>query len=694
MSYAAALGLLAPRLREALERLGATQPGTLRRLGSGDEPLSEVLEDLGKVVGVSQWNDDELEQFKNLVAAADLPADRRHRQLANLDAMHMAHTAELRKKRARKESFEDSFRGLAVFRGAPVPQPGKTAPSTLTPTTSTAHSGAIDCDSLRDRCVQELREVLMTIKAPIMQQLDDCGPQDISFLAAGRRARTLRTRLRGWKGFATWLRIAYGESWPSSWGRVAEFLEIRAAEPCSRAVVRHVYSGIRFIEEAGGFEGDAAVTNHRMLRRFIKEIEARLGARAGGGEARQAARPLMSQVEALESLVVNERLAPWIRAYGWWMALKCWGVLRYDDHVGLNPSAMKLDDSALRFTLDKTKTTGKDKRVQKRFVAVHREAYLLEPRWLQVGVELRRQLAPQERSYLLETPSPSLEACSHRQLRYHEAAAWSRSVLVVSGAVGEGDLSKLAASFYTEHSGRSFLPSAGLMAGFTDADMGPLGGWGATNTRSYIRTAAEKVLGIQRKTAVELRRARAHGKDMLGDEQEARKLLDYLVERGVDADQAAAHVAKMLTGSRRIDPAAVEPRTPIMDGDAAEDTVAPEPVTGPDDGDVEAYSDRVPPEARGYCISITAKTNRRRLHYVGRCYRVPGVDYSQFEWWGQELPGPATYDAVCRQCWKTSTPGGMAGSSTDRVATTRAQEPGHSEDEEGTTDESSSSVDA
>ncbi len=694
MAFAAAFQRLAPRLRDALERLGATQPGTLRRLADGDEPLKEVLDDLGGVVGVEHWDDDEVNQFKDLVAAADLPADRRLRQLGSLDAMLMAHTTELRRKRARKESFEDSFRGLAVHRGEAVPQPGKPTPPTTTPTTSTVHSGAIDCDSLRARCVQELREVLVAIKAPIMQQLDDSGPQDISFLAAGRRARTLRTRLRGWKGFATWLRIAHGEAWPSSWGRVAEFLEIRAAEPCSRAVVRHVYSGIRFMEEAGGFEGDAAVTSHRMLRRFIKEVEARLGARAGGGEARQAARPLMSQVEALESLVVNERLAPWIRAYSWWMALKCWGVLRYDDHVGLNPSAMRMDDTALRFTLDKTKTTGKDKRVQKRFVAVHKEAYLMEPRWLQVGVELWQQLAPQERTYLLETPSPSLDSCSHRQLRYHEAAAWSRRVLVISGAVGDGDISRLAASFYTEHSGRSFLPSAGLMAGFTDADMGPLGGWSATNTRSYIRTAAEKVMEIQRKTAVGLRRARALGRDMTGDEQEANKLLSYLVDRGVDADEAAAHVAKMLTGARKINPADVEPRTPIQDDVPHDDTIEPETDKGPAEDSTEVYSDRVPPEARGYCISVTAKTNRRRLHYVGRCYRVPGVDYAQFEWWGQDLPNADAYDAVCRQCWKASPPGNTAGSSTDRVMTTRAQEPGNSEDEEGTTDESSSSVEA
>ncbi len=690
-----AFSALGPRVRLALERLGATQPGTLRRLARGGEDLGTILAELGEVVDIVDWTDAEKDQFSKLVETAGIPAERRLRQLADMDTMYMAHAAELRKKRARNESFEDSFRGLAVFRGEAAPRLNTAPVSTPTTTTSTTRSGAIDVDALRDRCIQELRDALVAMRAPVMAQLEDGGRLDVSFLAAGRRARTLRTRLRAWRSFASWLRLSYGEGWTSSWNRVAEFMEVRASEPCSRAVIRHLYHGVRFMQEAGGYEGEEAVTNHKLLRRYLKEVETRLGARAGGGVSKQAPRPLTSQVEALEALVVNEQLAPWIRAYGWWQSLKCWATLRHDDHAGLNPSSLRLDNIALSFTLDKTKTTGQDKKVNKRYGVVHREAYVMEPRWLQVGLEVWRGLAPAERSYLLETPTPTLDSCTHRQLRYHEAAAWSRNILVISGAMGEGEVSRVAASYYSEHSARSFLPSAGLVVGYTDEEMKPLGGWSASNTRSYIRTATEKVLEIQCRVAEELRRARAAGRDPLGDEREAGLLMNYLIDRGIDSERAASHVASMVTGSRRIEPSALNLSLPLSyEADSALAAPVGAPVEVPSEKTDGAQSDKVPPGEQGYCVSITKKTHHRRLHYVGRCHRVPGIDYADFEWWGQELPGPSFYDAVCKQCWKTAMPTGAAGSSGDRTPGTKQQDPELTEEDDGSTDESSSSADS
>ena len=56
----------------------------------------------------------------------------------------------------------------------------------------------------------------------------------------------------------------------------------------------------------------------------------------------------------------------------------------------------------------------------------------------------------------------------------------------------------------------------------------------------------------------------------------------------------------------------------------------------------------------GYVISITGHSHFRRLHFVGRCWRVPGVDYAQYEWHGDELPGPQSYHRRCRDCWKAA----------------------------------------
>ena len=41
----------------------------------------------------------------------------------------------------------------------------------------------------------------------------------------------------------------------------------------------------------------------------------------------------------------------------------------------------------------------------------------------------------------------------------------------------------------------------------------------------------------------------------------------------------------------------------------------------------------------------------RRLHQVGRCHRVPGVDYARYEVIGPTEPPAHMYTARCGHCW-------------------------------------------
>ena len=62
-------------------------------------------------------------------------------------------------------------------------------------------------------------------------------------------------------------------------------------------------------------------------------------------------------------------------------------------------------------------------------------------------------------------------------------------------------------------------------------------------------------------------------------------------------------------------------------------------------------SGRLPPDVTGFVVSISAKTQFRRLHLLGACHRVPGLDYKDFEMLGDSPPDPSLYDAHCAQCW-------------------------------------------
>ena len=69
---------------------------------------------------------------------------------------------------------------------------------------------------------------------------------------------------------------------------------------------------------------------------------------------------------------------------------------------------------------------------------------------------------------------------------------------------------------------------------------------------------------------------------------------------------------------------------------------------------------------KGYVTSISGKRKFRRLHYVGMCHRVPGIDFIEYVSHGGTLPKPDQYDDYCRHCWRSGVPRDVA---EDSVAT-------------------------
>ena len=54
----------------------------------------------------------------------------------------------------------------------------------------------------------------------------------------------------------------------------------------------------------------------------------------------------------------------------------------------------------------------------------------------------------------------------------------------------------------------------------------------------------------------------------------------------------------------------------------------------------------------GYYISHSGKNAIRVLHYLGRCYMLPGVDYLSFSFGGTTFPDSSVYDIVCKWVFK------------------------------------------
>ncbi len=277
-------------------------------------------------------------------------------------------------------------------------------------------------------------------------------------------------------------------------------------------------------------------------------------------------------------------------------------------------------------------------------------------------------------------PSPGSSSMARRQAGH--------GLFCDSQDLAEHSVIDAAAASFTEHSGRSFLVSAALALGAADSHLLPVGGWAASPARSYMRTARRRLLQVQQQVA-------RHGRDRLGAQDEygegetLRKLRARLLDGGHAEDEvdrlcsglcvfpepscglplwkAAAHGQEADTddgaGPRGVaapgaqDGLLAAGAVPQGDeaagssGDRASQADRVAAVTGQDEQS-SACNPRLPSDAKGYVVSISKKTGYRRLHALGRCYRVPGVDYAQFELLGEDPPAERLYDGYCAQCWK------------------------------------------
>ena len=81
------------------------------------------------------------------------------------------------------------------------------------------------------------------------------------------------------------------------------------------------------------------------------------------------------------------------------------------------------------------------------------------------------------------------------------------------------------------------------------------------------------------------------------------------------------------------------------------------------DGLVEVASDdeddtRLPyvlDEVQGFYV-VSLRPRSRKLHVIGGCHRIPGVDYAHYTLLGPQRPRETLYSSFCRHCWPEGLP--------------------------------------
>ena len=213
---------------------------------------------------------------------------------------------------------------------------------------------------------------------------------DISLLGAGRRAGTIRSRVRNIRHFLAWH--------SSEQTHLTDFLQVRFSEPCNRGSLKITHESFILLDVVSGTEACSRLTNSQLYLSIYREL---LSKALPGKPVKQAPRMFSSILRALEQMIISSKFPLYFRIYSWWILVQSWATLRFDDHRGINPKHVKVTSSSFTALLNRSKTIGDGKSIHSRPLVIDSACYLHSKEWMQTGWGLLSDSANFERDFLL-----------------------------------------------------------------------------------------------------------------------------------------------------------------------------------------------------------------------------------------------------------------------------------------------------
>ena len=171
------------------------------------------------------------------------------------------------------------------------------------------------------------------------------NPSNVQLLGGGRRAETLRSRVRSVRKFLGWLIASHGITFPVHWRQLTQYLQVRYSEPCVRGSLKLVHSSYTFLQEVAGVEDK--LTDSAMYAVSLKEL---MSQACPGRPPRQAPRFPTILLAAFEETVCSADKPVFVRVLSWWLLLQSWDMLRFDDHRGLMPRDVTVSATGLQIS--------------------------------------------------------------------------------------------------------------------------------------------------------------------------------------------------------------------------------------------------------------------------------------------------------------------------------------------------------
>ena len=193
--------------------------------------------------------------------------------------------------------------------------------------------------------------------------------------------------------------------------------------------------------------------------------------------------------------------------YAWWILLQSWGTMRFSDHRGLKPSDVQVTGNQRPQETSRTWPSA-----WSTVMAQHRLGSPEKSRTLSKRLSFASSFFQLQRLSSERTQVPSLRFAD------------------------QNSLTRSAASFWTPHSARTFLPSTTAALGVPKEQRDYLGGWSAQGSDNYSRVAARMFSNLQK--LVIIARQSSSG-DPFAEADTASQLDDHLCPKGYSVEDRA-----------------------------------------------------------------------------------------------------------------------------------------------------------
>lgn len=537
----------------------------------------------------------------------------------------------------------------------------------------------------RSRWLLEIKKLLREAQAPAIMRDEVFVGVDMSRrFGKGRRASTLRKHAKTWFKVRSWMRSTFLKPWPESAEEFALYLECRANEPCGKSIPGSIYRTLLFMESAGEFPVDQQIGKSAAIKNTLEEVNMQLEAQASRFTKRAWHLPV-KVVLALERKVLDVRAESYPRIYAWFRLVKLWTGMRFSDTTGLDHGTLEWQSYGLTGVLNRTKTTGPGKKVTLLRIFVSKDCWLTNDTWMSTGYELWIKMSQEaglmQRDFMLPCPVNALGGFGRRMVTYAMASRLSHALFNDLKEDFEGAIVPLmdegVCTLWPEHSERATLRTWAEGAGIPEHVRKQMGRWTPTVDQAYERNARSNILRAQSRIA-EFIRKNLGARDYFDEALVLAAVAERMEMMGHPAGAIQIQMQKLTSFGEQANPKRVR----LLSNDEVRDEddkefddgwhlvgAAPAREVRMDSGVLlESSGDEEGPSmggvavprteqdvaevARGtYVLSIIGRSERRTLHRVGECHRIPGVHYGKFQVIGNDPPSVDQFHQSCKICF-------------------------------------------